>query len=376
MAQPLNTHLQDSQWDTLDNNSLMPSISHSRHWLAPMFEHLNIKGTRLISARTSTANNGSLQAITALTKSTLPGNLTLPIARTWDNGFLFSGTPLLSRNNPQAAITALLSGARQELGAKVVLLKKVQHNDQFESLLAQLSPETIAGHHLFNIHERAALFCTGVFETWFNENFSRKRRKEYRRLRNRLADIATLQSQTWQSDEPVEQWIEEFIQLEAAGWKGDNGTAIACSKEQSAHLRHSLSQMAKNGSLLFWKITLKDKPIASLFAFQQQDQVWLGKIAYDETLSHFSPGVLVILDATKDLFARKDVSVADSSADADHPMINNIWRDRLVIADYLIATPGTARVTFKALITIEKAWLNFRNIAKKAYHKLRKGLKK
>ena len=370
MLQPLN-----NQWDALDNNSLMPTVSHTRLWLAPMFEHFSKKNTCLVSAQTTQENNGSLQAITALKKITLPGGLALPVAQTWDNGFLFSGTPLISRNSPQAAMTALLSSARHELGAKAVLFKKVQRCDQFDQLLGHLSAKAIAGHQLFNIHQRAALFCSGDFDQWFNENFSRKRRKEYRRLRNRLSEIDVLQSQTWQKGEPVEQWVEEFIQLEAAGWKGRNGTAVACSIEQTAHLRHALSQMAKNGSLLFWKITLGDKPIACLFGFQQHNQVWLGKIAYDETLSQFSPGVLAILNATKDLFARKDVTMVDSSADPDHPMINNIWRDRITVADYLVATPGTGKATFKALIALEKNRMKLRNLAKTAYYKLRKGSK-
>lgn len=385
----------NSQWDALDKNSLMPSASHARLWLAPMFEHFHKNNTHLISADSLsdsctgslagsltgslTADNPSLQAITALKQTTLPGGIPLPIAQTWDNGFLFSGTPLISGNDPQGALSGLLSNARKDMGAKAVLFKKVQHADRFAQLLKQLSKDSIAGYQLFNMHQRAALFCgenSGCFDHWFTDNFSRKRAKEYRRLRNRLAETGNLQSQTWQPSQPVENWIEEFLQLEAAGWKGRSGTAVACSDEQSAHLRHALPEMAQKGSLLFWRITLDNKPIASLFGFHQHDQVWLGKMAFDEQLAHFSPGVLVILDASKDLFARKDVTMADSSADPDHPMINNIWRDRIDVADYLIATPGTSKATFKALIAFEKIWLQARQSAKMIYHLLPQGAKK
>jgi len=362
----------NNQWDALGENSLIPSASHTRLWLAPMFEHFRKSHAHLVFDHDSKP----LQAITALKKVTLPVGFSLPIAQTWDNGFLFSGIPLIGRNNPEKAMTSLLANARQDMGVKAVLFKKIQRNSQFDQLLEGLSADIIAGYQLLNVHQRASLDCSGDFDTWFTNNFSRKRRKEYRRLRNRLAETGKLQSQTLQPGASVEPWIEEFIDLEAAGWKGRNGTAIASSTEQTAHLRHALPQMAQNGSLLFWKITLDDKPIASLFGFHDHNQVWLGKIAYDETLAHFSPGVLVILDATTDLFARDDVTIADSSADPDHPMINNIWRDRIDVADYMIATPGTGKMTFKVLVTLEEARMKLRNLVKSAYYRLRKGSKK
>ncbi len=364
-------HLQNSDWDSLSGNALMPSFGHTRCWLAPMFEHFDQKDTRLIS----TGQNRP-SAIAALKKMTLPAQIPVPIAKTWNNGFLFSGTPLISGNNPQAAIKDLLTGARNELGAKAVLFQKVQIDRKFDNALAGLTESTIAGYHLFNPHERAALVCDTTYEHWFNSNFSRKRRKEYRRLRNRLSDIGNLQSVVWQSGQPVEPWVEEFLHLEAAGWKGRCGTAIACSNEQTAHLKHSLPQLAQNGSLLFWKITLDNKPIASMFGFLENNQVWLGKMAFDEALSQYSPGVLVILDATRDLLARTGIQLADSSADPDHPMINNIWRDRVEVADYLIATPGTSPAIFALLVAFEHKRLKARWAAKSIYNKLRSGVKK
>jgi len=365
-------------WDELSNASLAPNACHSRAWLTPMFEAHPNAGAQLVSARTP-----KLHALAALKSMTLLNSIPIPIAQTWDSGFLFSGTPLISQTNPQNALTSLLEDARSKMGARAVLFKKVQANEKFDATLKQIPGESIFRFQTFNQHQRAALFCQGDYDSWLLENFSRKRRKEYRRLRQRLSEIGELKSHTWrapnadpQSVSTLNIWIEEFLQLEASGWKGQSGTAVACSKEQSTHLRAALLQMAENNSLLFWKITLGDKVIASMFGFVERHQAWLGKIAYDETLTQYSPGVMVILDATKDLFARENITVADSSADPDHPMINNIWRDRIDVADYLIATPGTSQTTFQALVTFEKTRLKTRNTAKLVIKHIRKGLRK
>lgn len=360
-------HQQNDNWDRLSRNSLMPTASHSRFWLEPMFEHFPAEKAKLIRA-----GNDPMRGLAALHKRSVP----VTIAQTWDTGFLFSGTPLVDRHEPQRALADILHAAASEFSAKAVLLRKVERNDAFEQAIRNLPPELSAGCQLFNVHERAALVCNSDFDTWFNKNFSRKRRKEYRRMRNRLAEQGKLESSAWRPGQPVGEWIDAFVHLEAAGWKGRNGTAIACIQQQEAHLRHALSDMAQNGSLLFWKITLDDKPIAVLFGFIEGDQAWLGKMAYDETLSKFSPGVLVILDATQDLLNRKDITLVDSSADPNHPMIDNIWRDRLEVADYLIATPGTGKTMFSMIAASERARLAARKRARAVYHKIRKGLKK
>ncbi len=64
--------------------------------------------------------------------------------------------------------------------------------------------------------------------------------------------------------------------------------------------------------------------------------VWGWKIAYDESFARFSPGVQVLVDLTERLLEDATVARADSCATPDHPMIDHIWRERLVLADRLI----------------------------------------
>ena len=78
-----------------------------------------------------------------------------------------------------------------------------------------------------------------------------------------------------------------------------------------------------------------------LFAMVTGTTAFLGKIAHDEAFDRYSPGVLLILEATRTLLARTDITSADSCAVPGHPMIDNIWRDRVPLADMLIAAPGT-----------------------------------
>ena len=363
---PKNTPFED-RWDALSQNGLTPAFAQNRIWLTAQ------------SQCSSTTNNDEIiiddkdkpLAIAGLSPQSIIPALPLKISTTWDTGFLFSGTPLLDKNQPAKALKNLLSKCEQKHKAKAVLFKKVQQTAPFNNALNELSPTAVQRYASFHIHERAALNCNDDFETWFNANFSRKRKKEYRRIRNRLSDLGELVSTTWDASMPVTPWLDEFLVLEKAGWKGKGGTAIACNKNQEGQLRQAVEQMAQNGSLLFWKITLDGKVIASMFGFMENNQAWLGKMAFDEEKSQYSPGVLVILDATKDFLDNSKVALVDSSADADHPMINNIWRDRIQVADYLVATPNTSDFLFKVIVKLETFRLTARDFIKHLYHKIK-----
>ncbi len=364
---PTKTPFED-KWDELSQSSLIPAFAQNRIWLTAQSDHLSQANTREIIF----SDRDNLLSIAGLTsRSTIP-LLPLKTALTWDTGFLFSGTPLLEAAQPLTALKDLLSRCYDRLGVNSVFLKRVQQNEIFNDCIDKLATSSAPRYKVFNAHERAALECKSDYQTWFNENFSRKRKKEYRRLRNRLSELGELTSTTWDTSMPITPWLDDFLALEKSGWKGKSGTAIACSKEQEGHLRQAVEQMAHNGSLLFWKITLDGKVIASMFGFMENNQAWLGKMAFDETKSAYSPGVLIILDATKDFLDNSKVELVDSSADANHPMINNIWRDRIQIADYLIATPNTSDILFKFIVILETFRLNARDFLKHLYHKFKK----
>jgi hypothetical protein len=63
--------------------------------------------------------------------------------------------------------------------------------------------------------------------------------------------------------------------------------------------------------------------------------------------------VQLTLDVTEQLLARPDVLRADSCATADHPMIDHLWRERLALADLMIAPSAAARGQFAIMRRLE-----------------------
>ena len=69
---------------------------------------------------------------------------------------------------------------------------------------------------------------------------------------------------------------------------------------------------------------------------RHQDRAFYFKLGVDERFAKLSPGVQLTLDLTRHLCADPAIALVNSTASADHPMINPIWRGRLAIGDVLI----------------------------------------
>ena len=158
------------------------------------------------------------------------------------------------------------------------------------------------------------------------------------------------------------------LEAEVAG-KANAAAPSAAIRTFSDCLRSALERLAEAGNLRFWSIKLDGRPIATLFAQVVDGEAWLGKIAFDEDFAKYSPGVLQILDATESLFAEGGIMLADSCAVPDHPMIGNIWRDRIAMADVLIGTPNMPSARFKAMTAAELFRRRSRNAAKDVYNR-------
>ena len=204
-------------------------------------------------------------------------------------------------------------------------------------------------HHTLHHWQRSGLHLDGTFDNWFTSNFDPKRRKEFKRLRNRLSEQGTFLVRKLAPDGEIDGFIKGFLALEQSGWKGKRGTAVAKIKNLPEALAAGLKAMHAHGRLRFWEFSVDGKVLASLFALVDGGEATLGKIAHDEAWGKFSPGVLIILEATQDLFAEEGLCLADSNAMPGHPMIDRIWRDRIPARDVLVAGPQVPTALFNAL---------------------------
>jgi hypothetical protein len=291
-----------------------------------------------------------------------------PVLASWKTPFSFAGTPLIDEGYADAALEGFLNTK----GIAAFVFGGIPANGPFWDKLNETAERLEAPIKIMSRWQRAALRPRTSFETWFETNFERKRRKEFRRLRNRLAEQGRLESRVFTPGDRLETWTDELLALEAKGWKGRRGTALAPDPQAVRCLHDCLKNLETEGSLRFWKLAFDGKPVAMMFALVQNSQAWLAKIAYDEDLSKYSPGVLLVLDATEKLMSEPQIKLVDSCAIPGHPMIDHIWRDRIEMCDVLIGRPSTSRAKFKAMSTAEGLRRSAYATARDIYYRLTK----
>jgi CelD/BcsL family acetyltransferase involved in cellulose biosynthesis len=277
-------------------------------------------------------------------------------------------TPLTSTGLPSASVLPTAQDAvalLEQVSTPIVFRALPENHPTTDALLAASS------HYYFlERWERAALNIDGTFDGWLMTNFDHKRRKELKRLRARLSEQGQFTVAHLAYGGALSPFIKAFLELEGQGWKGKRGTAIESDPRLVKGLEQGLLGLHRNGNVRFWMMQLDGKPVAALFALIDGEEATLGKIAHDEALSKYSPGVQIILEATEDLFGEPGLKLADSNAIPDHPMINRIWRDRITCVDVVLAGPSVTAASFSGLTRFINTKRAIRSSLKRAFLRL------
>ncbi len=361
-------------WQALAARALEPSAPASHAFASAAMEHLPDSQRPVLHVLEDAA--GGLRCVAPLRHERLRWHPWGRMASSRWGDFFFFGVPLVDADAPQRALHDLFDGSRRA-GLAVLEFCEVPAQGAFMQALRDAlgaggrKPVELARW------QRAVLDARRTPEEWWRQDIGKKRRKEWSRLKRKLMEQGELVFEVLANDAGADElaaWMDDFLQLESAGWKGRAGTALACTAHNSAFSRAMMMNFHREGNLRFWRLRLQGRTIASMFGFIVGDVLWLGKIAHDEdaALRRFSPGVLLTIETTRDILADDAVRFADSSADPNHPMIDHIWKQRLELVDVLVPLPGVSVARFTAIAATERAYRAARAQAKRLWHRLRR----
>ncbi len=260
---------------------------------------------------------------------------------TWRHVYCFLGTPLVDRERVEPALETLMEGVsangRGTWTAFEWLAGDGRLREALDGVLRERRSRTLG----LEGFERAALRRRPE-ATYLEETLKPSRRKELRRLQRRLEDElgepATLEDR---AGDPSA--CEEFMRLEASGWKGREGTALLADDAHAAFFRDVCAAYAAQGRLQLLRLGTPDHAVAMQCNLVAGDTLFCLKVAYDEGFARWSPGVQLEARAVDVFHGRADVQLADSCADPDNELINRMWPDRRPITTLVVPPPGPWR---------------------------------
>jgi CelD/BcsL family acetyltransferase involved in cellulose biosynthesis len=279
-------------------------------------------------------------------------------------------SPLIDRDESAEAAIRLLQRAR-EAGAHALVLRDVALDGAAMGSIKEALGRDGLKPRVLDSYVRASLDATQDGDRLLHGALGAKKLKELRRQRHRLAEHGAISFDVARKVDEIKPALEIFLQLEASGWKGERGTALVQDAGDATFIRRAVPALAETAQCQIVTLRAGTTPVAAGIVLRHQDRAFFFKLGIDERFAKHSPGVQLTLDLTRHLCADPTIASADSTASADHPMINPIWRNRFTIGDVLI--PLRRHDPIVALIHAALIARGYaREAARRAVHLLRK----
>ena len=338
-----------SEWRALGEAASHPNPYFAWWFLEPAMRHLDpSEEVRLVLLRR--AETGLLVGLAPFVFQKGYAKLPLKHVCIWTHRHCFNGAPLIREGFSVAAFAALFDwvDTRPE-GAVFIRFAMLPFDGEMNRTLDEASALRERDYRVQDYHERAILTADNLFDDVMAAAMSGKKRKELRRQERRFGELGETKLAALPLKSALgETAISQFIALENTGWKSTDpgGFPLGQSVAESRFFREAMIAGAKEGAVGCLANTIDDEPAAMLFTLRLGSHLAAFKTSYDETLSAYSPGVRVLIEATRQMLD-SDVELFDSCARQGHPVVDGLWSERLPIVQLNVPAK---RVTDKTLL--------------------------
>ena len=126
------------------------------------------------------------------------------------------------------------------------------------------------------------------------------RRSDLRRARRHAEKLGAVETEiVVPTPAELPQLLDEAFQVEAAGWKGAHGTALATDPLRGDFFRRYTARACAEGVLRFCMLRIGGKPAAAQIAIESATRFDLLRAGYDEQFSRCSPGMLLTVESIR-----------------------------------------------------------------------------
>lgn len=328
-----------TMWDDLAWNAIEPNPFYEASMLLPAMERFSDEQVTVALVFRSGARPNDPAELCGLFPFVTERHGMLRVRHLWKHAYCFLCTPLLRQGVAVEALRTLWNWLEQDRsGPSVWELPHVTADGPFQQALVDVALERKAVTFISHQYNRALLRPLENAEAYCAAHMTCHNRQELRRQRRRLNERGRVEVRVSAPTDDFSVWTEQFLTLEAAGWKGQEHSALAAAEADAAYFRKIVANAATKNQVGFLGLFLDDRPIALKVNFLSGSGSFAFKIAFDESLAKCSPGVQLELENIDWVHHQRGVQWMDSCAKPGHFMISRLWGQQRTIQHLILST--------------------------------------
>ncbi|MDM9627181.1 GNAT family N-acetyltransferase [Rhizobium sp. S152] len=325
----LGYELQD-ELDFLSNRAMEPNVFFTGRFLAPAMPRLDDRDVNFALIRDQNGTRSRMRFLMPFSVEKPGFSVGPSIIRVWSNNFGPLGTPLIDAEDAAETLDNLYDGLvnRDLRLPSVLVLPDVRLN----GLFARMARAVAIGRNLpvtvTNPYQRAMLESDEDAVEYLRNAVSSSHMREMRRQWRLLEEQGTVVYNVARQPGEIHMRFEEFLALEAGGWKGKKRSALVTDRYHTAFAREAVSNLAAIDAARIHTIDFNGKAIASTVVLMMGGEAYTWKTAYDEAYARYSPGKLLMGELTEWHLDDANIVRSDSCAAPNHPIMDRFWRER------------------------------------------------
>ena len=187
-----------------------------------------------------------------------------------------------------------------------------------------------------NKFQRASLDANLDYDEHMRTGVAGKRRRELARMRRRLSQLGTVTHEYHERGPGLDRAIATFLKIEASGWKGRRGTALACSEDMRQFAVGAFTGIETTGVCRADMLVLNDQPVAVGIMIFANRTAFTVKCAYDEAYRSYAVGLQLELEVMRSFLAERWADRLDGATSDTH-VIDTLWPGRVEVADMIFS---------------------------------------
>lgn len=363
--------LQD-ELDFLSNRAMEPNVFFTSRFLAPAMPRLEDREIRLAILRDETDTHSRLRLLMPFSVERPGFSIGAPIIRAWANSFGPLGTPLVDAEGAGEIVDHFLDAlGREEMRMpSVLVLPDLRINGPFARMARAIAMSRNLPVEITNEQQRPMLDSLKDGDTYLGGAVKHSHMREMRRQWGHLEKLGEVSYQVARQPADIRMRMEEFLLMEAAGWKGKKRTALLSDRLRAAFAREAVNNLAEIDAARIHTIDLDGRAIATMVVLMMNGEAYTWKTAFDEAYARYSPGKLLVAQLTDWHLDDANIVRTDSCAVPDHPIMSRLWEERETMGTLIVGLKPNSDREVRQVGAQLHLYQNTKSVAKKIRDKI------